>query len=270
MVIWSGWGFLIIVFFVIGSVAGGMFSSYTGLGFGGVIGGVIAAFLNYLVVKASGPGRALIDPATGQPVLLKKNNSLFFIPMRFFTPLFLVGGIVIGVGGMIVQKNESLLSQTYPGKSVFDTIDKTIDSTKSSTSKGNNPNAIKAAEQFEMLFKTAQKLSFYGGAEKYETRRFPTYCHQNKDGVVIICQVPGFRKYKDAEVKEALHEIAWDTAKIAVKEMPGITEESLLIVGLRGLVIYDSVKQGKVGDEQGVGDDDQIPLYEAFDPDRDL
>lgn len=266
MIIWSGWGVLTIVFTVIGFVAGGVVGSFAGALVGGVVGGGVAAFLNHIVAKALGGGKVMIDPATGQQVLLKKSNSLFFIPMTWFTPILAVGGILIGIAGTMAGQHDKELDRKYPGKAVFGKADDLIGSTRSgATAHGNNPAAEKAAAGFGSLFKSMQSVSFEGD-EKYDSRHFPTYCHQGKEGVTFVCQVPGMRKYKDAETKKALCEIAWQAASLAAEDMPGFGPESTLTVGLRGLTTYGSILQGKPGSASPAESEDMEILYKIFDP----
>ena len=95
MIIWSGWGILSVVFAVVGIVVGGIAGAAGGALVGGVVGGGAAAVLNHFVAKALGTGKIMIDPATNQQVMLKKSNSLFFIPMSWFTVIFATAGILI-------------------------------------------------------------------------------------------------------------------------------------------------------------------------------
>ena len=266
MIIWSGWGVLTVVFAVIGIVVGSVVGSLTGALVGGMVGGGVAAFLNHVVAKALGSGKVVIDPATQQQILLKKSNSLFFIPMTWFTPILAVAGVLIGILGTVAGQNDKELDKKYPGKAVFSKADDLINSAKGGvTFHGNTPAAAKAAEGFSSLFKSMQSISFEGD-DKYASKPFLTYCHQGKGGITFICQVPGMRKYKDAEAKKALSDLAWHAAGITAKDMPGLGPESTLTVGLRGITAYGSILQGKPGAENPVDSDDKEILYRIFDP----
>lgn len=267
MIIWSGWGVLTLLFAIIGVVVGAVVGSVAGALVGGIVGGGAAATLNFLVAKALGGGRVIVDPATQQQVLLKKSNSLFFIPMTWFTPILALGGIFFGVVGMMAEQSEKEMDKTFPGKAVYEKANDLIGSGSGGVAAhGNTPAAEKAAATFSSNFKAIQSVSFEGGADKYTTRAFLTYCHQDKAGVTFICQVPGMRKYKDADAKKALSEIAWHAANLAAKEIPDLDPESTLTVGLRGLAIYGSIQQGKPGSENPVESEDMKLLYTAFDP----
>jgi hypothetical protein len=267
MIIWSGWGVLTLLFAVIGVVVGGIVGSVAGALAGGVVGGGAAATLNFFVAKALGGGKVMIDPATQQQVLIKKSNSLFFIPMPWFTPILALGGIFFGVAGMMAGQSEKEMDKKFPGKAVFEKNNDLIGSGSGGVNAhGNTPAAEKAAATFSSSFKGIQAVSFEGGSDKYASKAFLTYCHQGKAGVTFLCQVPGMRKYKDAESKKALSEIAWYAANLAAKEIPDLDPESTLTVGLRGLAIYGSIQQGKPGSESPAESEDMKILYTVFDP----
>lgn len=267
MIIWSGWGVLSIVFAIIGIIVGGLVGAVTGALVGGIVGGGVAAVLNHLVAKSVGKGTIMIDPETNQQVLLKKSNSLFFIPMSWFTVIFAIGGIFIGFIGMGADKAVEQMAKDFPGKAAFEEANDMIGSRHSDApANGNTPAAENAAQAFGTMFKEFQSVSFEGAAEKYEKREFLTYCRQDTNGVTFICQVPGMRKYKDAEAKKALADIAWIAASKVAKEMPGVDENTELTVGLRGLALYGSIQQGKIDSESPVEDDEKKILYKAFDP----
>lgn len=106
MIIWSGWGILVVP---ITLVAGGaVFAlvaaalSAAGLerlsGFGVAAGLLAAAALTWWAGRRlnGGTGRVLLDPATGQHVVLRRTHSLFFIPMQWWAvPLAAAGAFML-------------------------------------------------------------------------------------------------------------------------------------------------------------------------------
>src|SRR5436190_21869999 len=91
MIIWSGLGFLPIVFLMI-----------FGFGFAAESNGPITnkalAYTFFLTGLASGalgwwlrkrPAQVVIDKATGQEITLRRSHSLFFIPMIYWGPIFI-------------------------------------------------------------------------------------------------------------------------------------------------------------------------------------
>jgi hypothetical protein len=262
MIIWSGWGILTAVFAVIGMVVGGMVGAVAGSLLGGIVGGGLAAFLNHLVAKPT----VLTDPQSLQQVKLKKSNSLFFIPMTWFTPVLVVGGIVIGVAGMATGTHGKEMDAKYPGKKVFEQANERIDSLKGGPSvHGNTPEAEKAAEAFQSAFGMIHNMSFDVGSKTLPAKeKFLTYCHRDSGEIVFLCHVPKISSYKDAEAKDGLAKIAWQAAIIATKEFPGVAGEMPMIVGLRGFSSYQTVLKGTVGSEPTNLEKGEVAFYVAF------
>lgn len=118
MIVWSGWGIMVVVIAAIGLVVGvgasDTFSQNFGLAYGPsqsagiVIGGLLAASGIFLFSRwrESGEARVFIDEATGQRVELRPSaGSLFFIPTRFWT------WIVLAIAGFVAF---SMWSATGP------------------------------------------------------------------------------------------------------------------------------------------------------------
>lgn len=112
MIIWSGWGVLVVVILVVvgGGVAGlvgaagtllgpAMQSHIAGVGIG--LGGLAAAAVNWWTGRRlnGGTGRVLLDPATGQQVVLRRTHSLFFIPMQWWSvPIAVMAAFLLLAG----------------------------------------------------------------------------------------------------------------------------------------------------------------------------
>lgn len=108
MIIWSGKGFLVVVIgfgcllltevLVEGVTKDGQY--YQDNGWPKLIAFLIAAVIVWPLGRffnRKRPDRELIDPKTGERVVLKfsgREHSLFFIPMHYWAPLFVVLGIV--------------------------------------------------------------------------------------------------------------------------------------------------------------------------------
>ena len=113
MIIWRGWGILAALIpaaFLI------MFSVVLGIGAKGKLlakptqmipasRGCSAAVVWWLGRKLnSAPTRELVDPKTGQRVLLRNDHSLFWIPMQWWAiPIVLLVGVI--VGGMVLGQH---------------------------------------------------------------------------------------------------------------------------------------------------------------------
>jgi hypothetical protein len=95
MIIWSGFGFLPILFII---VFGFAFST----GSNGRISDKDMAYTLFCTALACGvigwwlrkrPGRVVVDKATGKEIELRGSHSLFFIPIIYWCPIFLAMGI---------------------------------------------------------------------------------------------------------------------------------------------------------------------------------
>ena len=102
--IWSGWGILTLLFVLIGLVAGGSVVSMAGLPAGVAVATVVAAGLNFLMARRLATKRQeLVDPKTGQTVILTDRSGLFFIPMRIWTYIILASGVILEVLFVIAE-----------------------------------------------------------------------------------------------------------------------------------------------------------------------
>ena len=104
MIIWSGLGFLVpvvafVCFLVTQIVTNSLLNDegyYTEHGFPKLVAFWAAAGLLFLIGRAlsSKEARVLVDKQTGEEVILTPSHTLFFIPIAYWVPLLLVGGIV--------------------------------------------------------------------------------------------------------------------------------------------------------------------------------
>jgi hypothetical protein len=112
MIIWQGFGFLgvlipvgcyILTALMVGSITG---PNYLGLhSWPGALGTLVGAGLVWLLAqKLSGPGRILVDQQTGETVVLKKQHSLFFVPLRYVAVIMAVVAL-----GILLFKHESTI-----------------------------------------------------------------------------------------------------------------------------------------------------------------
>jgi hypothetical protein len=110
MIIWRGWGIIAAVLLfggllaaqlVVDAVAGDGTYEANSLVFGGIgvaVGGV-ATYALATWLERRNPPRTLVDQSTGEQVVLKQQNDLFFIPMKHWGLIGIVGGIVMAVVG---------------------------------------------------------------------------------------------------------------------------------------------------------------------------
>ena len=112
MIFWQGWGILSLVIpaltymGIVKMVQVGTSVAYTDThSWPGAVGTLVgAAVVWYLGISLRGGDRTLLDPKTGQTIILRKRNSIFFVPMEY-------AGIILGVValGMLIFKSGSPL-----------------------------------------------------------------------------------------------------------------------------------------------------------------
>lgn len=97
MIIWSGFGFLGLLLPIVGF---GLFTALLGSaagkhnwpgGLGVVLGGAGALLIAQRREKQS---RTLVDPATGQTVVLRPRDTLFWVPLRYVAIAMIVIGFL--------------------------------------------------------------------------------------------------------------------------------------------------------------------------------
>ena len=105
MVIWRGYGIMVVVFVVLGLVAGKLFAENvwgTPLPvdkrqLSEMLGMLLAAALSYgfyFFTKRHSEKRVMIDKITGKEVVLEKKHDLFFIPMKYWPIILAALGVM--------------------------------------------------------------------------------------------------------------------------------------------------------------------------------
>jgi len=102
MIIWSGLGFLPVVFIILFGFAS---INHVGPATDGEL--ALTCFLTGLASGAIGwwlrkrPARIFIDKATGKEIALRPQHSLFFIPLFYWGPIFFAMAIYEWVQAMV-------------------------------------------------------------------------------------------------------------------------------------------------------------------------
>lgn len=253
MIIWSGMGFLVVLLGIAGLIAGGFLGSaigHPGAGLG--IGGFIAAAANWGLCKVIYPKQpqVLVNPSTGQQVLIKPSHSLFFIPMPVWTWLMAAGGALLLVVGFSADGNLRKETST-PGYKEFTAANDMLSSNKKGIHHGNTAKADAAATAFGETIKPVCAEAFSGGSKRtlLTGGDFLTHCQDAPDRIVFLCHVPELRNYKSDEAKKGLGEIAW---ACATKSAAALDPEhrKTLVVALRGITNYGMILSGPSGAEQ--------------------
>lgn len=272
MIIWKGLGILIPLFAIFGAVAGSVAGSLFGhSGLGAGLGLGAAAIGNWFIWRAinSQPGKVLVDPQTGQQVMLKTTHSLFFIPAGFWTWPMALFAVVLMVGASGAKQSQKR-DEATPGYKEFEAAHSLIGSGAKGQVYGNTEAAKSAAQEFSAMLKTMTSMAFSGGSKKnlMTGGEFLTYCHEGRDTIVILCHVPSLRSYKTAETKTALAELAWASGTAAAKEIDPEHKKTLM-VGLRGIASYGSIQKGATTEKSkpiALDTSQRSVFYSAFAP----
>ncbi len=120
MIFWSGWGFLVLFFFLFGCLigipVGALFPNDPDASVAATLitGGLIAGLASFLVARTieGGEGRAFIVEATGQRVVVRRTaGSLFFIPTRYWAYVAPVLAIALAVIMMMPTATDAVADQ---------------------------------------------------------------------------------------------------------------------------------------------------------------
>ncbi len=120
MVIWSGWGVLAVLFAVVGAIGGiGLVDAAGGLGLGlpedsgFALGLLVAAVVNWFVGTRLNRslGRELIDANTGERVILRRQHTLFWVPMQYWSVVMAVFAVLAVTSSHAPQKPVPAVTQ---------------------------------------------------------------------------------------------------------------------------------------------------------------
>jgi hypothetical protein len=105
MIIWQGFGFLVVLYTFIAALLGEYLSEkLTGNGeyyqhhaYPLSLALAVAAFATYLTARAfdKRSSKVFIDKETGRDVILKRTHSLFFIPMLYWSFILLIASVLV-------------------------------------------------------------------------------------------------------------------------------------------------------------------------------
>jgi hypothetical protein len=104
MIVWTGWGILVLVItfgftlagnFLTNSISGGAayWDAHKWPVALALLPAAVVLWLLGQFLHNRNP-RVLIDPKTGAQVVLRKSHALFFIPMHWWAPILVAGAIV--------------------------------------------------------------------------------------------------------------------------------------------------------------------------------
>lgn len=170
-------------------------------------------------------------------------------------PLLLIGLFVravytVNAPGGEDSRTAQFSTSTTPGEAEFKAADDLIDFNKGTTAFGNTPKAIEVAGHFSKGMKARREAEFStgkSGSASATKGEFLSYCKLDANRCLILVHVPELRRY-DADAKAAMAYLAWECAEAALKAqgVGGVDNKPMaLVVGVRGMLLYDRVLSGK-------------------------
>jgi hypothetical protein len=112
---------------------------------------------------------------------------------------------------------------------------------------GNHDTAATAARDFSgAIQRICTTIFSTDSGERQESTNFPTFCQDGPDRIVFLCRIPGMARYRDAEVRELLADIAWKLADARTEPLdPNGHKE--LVVSLTGNFATSITMRGSTG-----------------------
>lgn len=105
MIIWRGWGIVVVGIALLAALAAGAVaealnteSTTTLLGIFLIPAGILTWFVGKRMNRDS--ERTLVDPKTGEPVVIRNDHSLFFVRVEWWGPIMVVAGIISAIVGL--------------------------------------------------------------------------------------------------------------------------------------------------------------------------
>ncbi len=239
MIIWSGLGILVIVSLIVGFVLSVALTSLleASLGpsasnYGLALSILMAALINWVFTRLLNQKEAklLMDPKTGATYQVRRNDSLFFIPMGAFTYIFLMLGAVMMIPAFLsspvpefskaeLERRDSILSMT---------------GNDGGSNHGNTRESNMAAALFQRLMVKYNGQAFENREFKIHknTENFTTYCLQKENLALFVTDINDYRAYHKSEVKDLFADLLWRSGQEAAKRI-GIRDDGQLIVVVR-------------------------------------
>ncbi len=253
MLIWSGWGILIPVIAIIGTIGATFIRvalSFTGYDFGfgvNVIGAAVAVFLfgKFIDRKPDAEGR-------------KRANSLFFVPPIGWAVLLALVSVYSfyeeSVSNPGFKKDATSVAAPSKRSGALEAAEAKIMSAREGVAHGNTAKARQCAELFSKsakVFRDAGIDSADGKSLSLTGGEMVTYCEINGDRIAFLVHVPKLRKFND-DAKAFMLEASWAAAQMAASTVdPRPTE---IAIGVRGVLLYEAAWRGTLIDDAEKGD----------------
>jgi hypothetical protein len=154
-------------------------------------------------------------------------------------PVILIALIVLPLG-------VGLTAGSSRPDSAFDAANEQISSHHDRVAFGNSDKAIAVADRISRSLKTMREVAFQGGKKNglsMSGHEFLSYCDLRDGQCIVMVHVPELRRYT-SDAKDSLGKLAWFVTQGALRSEQAGTPGMKVLVGLRGIALYDRVMKG--------------------------
>ena len=161
----------------------------------------------------------------------------------------LIGAPIILIALIAVLASVGLTTGSSSSKprSAFDAANEQISVHHDRVAFGNSDKAIAVADRVSRSMKTMRQVAFEGGEKNglsMSGNEFLSYCELRDGQCIVIMHVPELRRYTSG-AKDSLGNLAWLMTQTALRSEQAGTPDMKVLVGLRGIALYDRVMKGE-------------------------
>jgi hypothetical protein len=142
-------------------------------------------------------------------------------------------------------------------RSAFEAANEQISAYHDQVAFGNSAKAVAVASEVSRALKVVREAAFEGGKKNglsMSRHEFLTYCELRDGQCIVMVHVPELRRFK-TDAKDALAKLAWGMTQSALRRQNAGAPDMKVLVGLRGIALYDRVMTGVyVADAAANGD----------------
>lgn len=164
----------------------------------------------------------------------------------FRVALIAVPVLLIALLMMMLAVGASESSRPSRTRSAFEAANDQISAYHNQTAFGNNDKAVAIAGEISRGLKVIREAAFEGGKKNglsISRHEFLTYCELREGQCIVMVHVPELRRFK-ADAKDSLATLAWGMTQSALRRQNAGAPDMKVLVGLRGIALYDRVLTG--------------------------
>ena len=176
----------------------------------------------------------------------KKPARAGWLMNSFRVALVAVPLLLVGLVGPLGSWMAGTSGSSHP-RSAFDAANRQIDLNQGQVAFGNSSQAIAVASDVSRVMKVLRDLGFEGGNKNglsVSKHEFLTYCDLREGQCIVLIHVPELRRFTTG-AKDALAKMAWGRTQTALRLQNAGTPGMKVVVGMRGIALYDRVMSGR-------------------------